>query len=96
MWKWIILIIAGYALYRLFANDFLKKRKVNAKEKEKNIADKVAAGELVKDPECGTYVSKEGTITIRDGENIYHFCSYDCREKYLKKLKEGELKDLPQ
>ena len=27
MWKWLILILAVYALYRLFANDVLKKKK---------------------------------------------------------------------
>ena len=27
MWKWLVLGLAVYVLYRLFANDFLKKKK---------------------------------------------------------------------
>ena len=44
---------------------------------------------MVKDPQCGTYVSKDSEITVRDGETVYHFCSYDCRDKFLNALREG-------
>ena len=54
MWKWLILIVAGYALYRLFANDFLKKKKAGEAEDAADLERKVAAGDLVRDPECGT------------------------------------------
>ena len=32
MIKWIVIAVAAYILYRLFANDILKKRKKNEKE----------------------------------------------------------------
>ena len=32
MWKWLVLIVAGYVLYRLFANDILKKKKASEEE----------------------------------------------------------------
>ena len=32
MWKWLVLGLAVYVLYRLFANDFLKKKKENAED----------------------------------------------------------------
>lgn len=41
-------------------------------------------GVLVKDPVCGTYVSKESDIRIKEGEEVKCFCSYECRDKYLK------------
>ena len=50
---------------------------------------KIAAGEMIKDPECGTYVSAEGNISVRDGEIVHHFCSYECRDKFLQRLEEG-------
>lgn len=87
MWKWIILALAAYALYRLFANDIKKKQQKNDDVAEKE--RKVASGELVKDPECGTYIDAESSITIRDGETVYRFCSYDCRDAFLKKLQTG-------
>lgn len=87
MWKWIILALAAYALYRLFANDIKKKQQKNDDIAEKE--RKVASGELVKDPECGTYIDAESSITIRDGETIHRFCSYECRDAFLKKLQSG-------
>ena len=42
----------------------------------------VTAGELKKDPVCGTYVSTAGSLTqIVDGSPVY-FCSKECRDKY--------------
>ena len=89
MLKWLILILAVYALYRLFANDVLKKKKENNEENAAEMERKIAAGEMVKDPECGTYVSAEGNISVRDGEIVHHFCSYECRDKFLQRLEEG-------
>ena len=89
MWKWLILILAVYALYRLFANDVLKKKKENNEENAAEMERKIAAGEMIKDPECGTYVSAEGNISVRDGELVHHFCSYECRDKFLQRLEEG-------
>jgi len=89
MLKWLVLILAVYALYRLFANDVLKKKKENNEENAAEMERKIAAGEMVKDPECGTYVSAEGNISVRDGEIVHHFCSYECRDKFLQRLEEG-------
>lgn len=89
MWKLIILAAAAYVLYRLFSNDFLKKKKVSEDEEKKDLENKISAGEMVKDPECGTYVPVEGSLSVRDGETVYHFCSYECRESFLKKLEAG-------
>ena len=89
MWRWLILIVAGYVLYRLFANDVLKKRKENKEESAADLERKIASGEMVKDPECGAYVSAESSISVRDGEKVLHFCSYECRDKFLQHLEEG-------
>ncbi|WP_297217626.1 transcriptional regulator [uncultured Desulfovibrio sp.] len=89
MIKWLILAVAIYLLYRMFANDLLKKKKQDKEEDAAEMERKVAAGEMVKDPECGAYVSVDDSITVRDGEQVYRFCSYECRDKFLKRLQEG-------
>lgn len=89
MWKFIILLGAVYVLYKLFANDFIKKKKEMARAEKEEIERKQASGEMVKDPECGTWVSVDSSISVRDGDRIYHFCSYECRDKYLKALENG-------
>ncbi len=94
MIKWVIIALAAYILYRLCANDFFKKREKEEKVDQKEMERKVAAGEMVKDPVCGAYVSLDESITVRDGSKTYHFCSYDCREKFLKQLTE-EGREIP-
>ena len=41
---------------------------------------------MVKDPVCGTYVPADASIRVRDGDKVYAFCSYECRETYIKRL----------
>ena len=90
MLKFIIFAIAIYVVYRLFANDFFRKKQADAKLAKEEADRKIAAGDMVQDPECGVYVAVEDSIRVRDGENIYHFCSYECRDNFLKKLKAGD------
>ncbi|MFV0421574.1 transcriptional regulator [Oleidesulfovibrio sp.] len=85
MLKWLIIIVAGYLLFRMLTNDQKRKSKDGEKEKERMYA----AGEMVKDPICGAYVEKDGGISVRDGETIHRFCSYDCRDKFLEQLQGG-------
>lgn len=89
MWKLIFLLIAAWIAWKLFANDYLKKKKVSEKEAREEQERKVEAGEMVKDPECGVYVSVDDSISVRDGNRTYHFCSYECRDNFLKKLEAG-------
>ena len=87
--KILIIGLAAYILYRLFKNDFLHKKQSDDLEDKKDREAKIATGEMVKDPECGTYVTKDSGITVRDGQTVHHFCSYECREKFLNRLREG-------
>ena len=89
MIKWLVLAVAIYLLYRMFANDLLKKKTQDKEDDAAEMERKVAAGEMVKDPECGAYVSVEDSIAVRDGDKVHRFCSYECRDKFLKRLQEG-------
>jgi len=80
--KFIIIGVAIFIVYKLFMGD--KKKK--SMESEKVVKQKVAAGEMVKDPICGTYVERDGSIRVREGEKVHVFCSYECRDKFLKQL----------
>ena len=41
------------------------------------------SGKLVKDPVCGTYVTEDGTISANLGDEVFHFCSDECRQKFI-------------
>jgi YHS domain-containing protein len=43
-------------------------------------------GELKKDPVCGTYIAAATSIQEKVGGQIYHFCSRECRDKYVATL----------
>lgn len=91
MLKWLVLIVAAYLLYRLFANDARKKKQDNKQQKE----HLVATGEMVKDPVCGAYIEADGGVTVRDGNKTYRFCSYECRDNFIKQLQAGG-REIPQ
>jgi YHS domain-containing protein len=42
------------------------------------------AGELKKDPNCGTYVSAEISLKSRLGKDEFHFCSSKCQQEFLR------------
>ena len=85
MWKFIIFAVAAFILWKMFSGD-MKKRKEEAKKREETL---IAKGEMVKDPVCGSYVSLEDSVRVKDGEEIKHFCSYECRDKFLKQIEDG-------
>lgn len=82
MLKFIVIGVALFLVYKLFMGDKKKKEMSMAKETKQ----KVAAGEMVKDPICGTYVEHDGIIRVKEGEKIHVFCSYECRDKFLKQI----------
>jgi len=87
--KVVIVALVCYVLYRLFMNDNKKKAEKEAQQKKK----RVDSGEMVKDPVCGTYVEKDSAITVRNGEQTLHFCSYECRQKYIDSVTEQKKLD---
>jgi YHS domain-containing protein len=43
-------------------------------------------GELKKDPVCGTYIAAATSIKEKVGGETFHFCSQQCRDKYVASL----------
>jgi len=42
-------------------------------------------GELVRDPNCGTYIPKARAIVHGSGADAKYFCSTKCRDEYVNK-----------
>ena len=90
-WKLLLIALALFVLYKFMTNDRSRKNKDEAKVKER----KIAAGEMIKDPVCGNYVEIDSSIKVRDGQQVHHFCSYDCRQKFLDRLQDSG-REIPQ
>jgi YHS domain-containing protein len=84
MFKLVIFAAAGFVLYKLIMGD--QKKKNLSREKKKQ--DLIDSGEMVKDPVCGTYVSTETGIRVKDDDQVHYFCSYECRDAFLKNKEE--------
>lgn len=80
--KLLIVVICGFVVWKLFMGD---KRFKETKAKQDQ-PPPVNPGEMVQDPVCGAYVSKNSDIRVRQGDVVLNFCSYDCRETYLKRI----------
>jgi YHS domain-containing protein len=39
---------------------------------------------LVRDPVCGMHMAETIAIPLRNGNELLHFCSMECRDKYVK------------
>ena len=46
-------------------------------------ANDAAREKLVRDPICGMHVAEGLALPLREGTEILHFCSTECRDKYL-------------
>lgn len=57
-----------------------------AQAKQPPAAGVPLSGELKKDPSCGTYISAATSIKQSVGGETYHFCSPECRDKYVATL----------
>jgi len=53
-------------------------------------------GELVRDPNCGTYIPKARALVIGSGDTTQYFCSTECRDAYAKvRSSESEVRSQP-
>ncbi len=84
MFKILIFIAAGFLLYKLIMGD--RKKKMDQRQEFKE--ERVEAGEMVKDPVCSTYVSTDSDIRVKEDDQTLYFCSYECRDEYLKRKQE--------
>jgi YHS domain-containing protein len=80
MFRFFILIILIYALYKVIKNIGLKSGE-NKNYQFK--ASPVGGEDLVEDPVCHTYVPLSQAFKKEISGNDYYFCSKLCSEKYI-------------
>lgn len=81
MIKFLMFVVLAYVAYKLFTRS--NKAEVESKKQESSNNPV----ELVKDPSCGTFVEKTTNYKVKYYDNIYYFCSEDCRQKFIEKMK---------
>ena len=78
MIRLLIIGAIAFVVYKLIAGGKKKHKPYSNERREKEV------GDMVQDPICGTYVSINSDIRVKEGNKVYFFCSYECRDKFLK------------
>ena len=91
--RWVIAGIAGYIIYILVRNE-LRKHTARKEPLRADMPDAAKGGDMVQDPICGAYVAVAASVSVRDGKTVHRFCSYECRDAYLERLR-NEGREIP-
>lgn len=74
-----ILLLLRMVLRMLFGDRRPQKRPAGPQSRN----PERLGGELVRDPQCGTYIPKTSAIVSGSGEAVQYFCSTTCRDAYV-------------
>lgn len=85
MWRFIILAILLVIVYFMVRSS-LRRLFGNGRDRALLEKGEGASAEMVQDPVCGMYISKEGAFFFEQGRQTHFFCSETCRASYQKKV----------
>lgn len=78
----LILLLLAFALLRFLIKSVMAMIAPAAKSGHPQAPSARSAGELKKDPVCGTFVAETASVKKTVNGEIMHFCSASCRDKY--------------
>jgi hypothetical protein len=82
---WVLVVSWSVALLRHAVNWLLRGTTTAPLQRADSFGapqDTGTARRLVRDPVCGTHVAEEVSIPLREGSELVHFCSAECRDVY--------------
>ncbi|UCD86100.1 MAG: YHS domain-containing protein, partial [Deltaproteobacteria bacterium] len=80
MQRLILIIILSYLGYRLFKNLFGSRE-----DRRGSIPEDLSPGgskEMIKDPQCNTYIPKDEAVRQQIKGQDYYFCSKECAQRF--------------
>jgi YHS domain-containing protein len=78
---WLLLLSWSVWLLKRFLGGLA--REANAASQNQPVQDAPVKKRLVRDPLCGVHVAEELAIPMSIGNEMIHFCSEECRDRYL-------------
>ena len=80
---WLLVVSWGLRLLRRIVGSMLRKSKEPGPETpDASTGIPAASRQLVRDPVCGVHVDETLSIPLREGGELFHFCSPACRDAY--------------
>jgi YHS domain-containing protein len=88
---WLLVFVWGARVLRQFAAQILRGNSTKippAENAAENAVDNADAANstsrrLVQDPVCGMRLAEVLAVPLRENGELIHFCSVECRDKYL-------------
>ncbi len=83
--SWIVRILVILFVLRLVLRaiaGFLRTARAGGPPRGSAQMRERAGGELVRDPNCGTFIPRHTAIVSGSGQNAKYFCSEKCRQEY--------------
>lgn len=81
MLRFIILAVVGYIFYRAIKNWMIGAGA--PPDDTANSGGREVDDVLVQDPVCKTYIAQRDSIHLRRNGELIHFCSAQCRDRYV-------------
>jgi uncharacterized protein len=84
---WIVRVLAILLLIRMIVRGLFAARSSKARTQGRPASadgQERIGGELVRDPNCGTYIPKTRAFVVGSGDAAQYFCSTECRDAYAK------------
>jgi YHS domain-containing protein len=80
---WVVIVSWGFRLLRRLVNNMAAEGAKAEPEPDVFVPQDSSARKLVRDPICGMHMAETIAIPLRNGNELLHFCSAECREKYV-------------
>jgi YHS domain-containing protein len=78
---WVVVVSWSVAILRRIVGRMISGG--DQPNQQVNVPDQAANTKLVRDPVCGMHVAQGLALPLKQGAETLHFCSAECREKYL-------------
>lgn len=79
---WLLVLSWSISLLkRLFS---AQPREGASTERDQPMPEAQSGRKLVRDPICGMHVAEGLAVSVRAGNELIHFCSAECRDRYLR------------
>ncbi len=81
---WVLVLSWSISLLKRFFSWMIGDAGSSQPQASSPAPQSVGSRRLVRDPVCGMHVAEELAVPVRVGTEVMHFCSPECRDKYLK------------
>jgi len=79
---WVVIVSWSIALLRRVVRNMAVEG--SKAEPDVIVPQDSEARKLVRDPVCGIHMAETIAIPLRNGNELLHFCSVECRDSYVK------------